>query len=175
MRRSAKGPARVPPLRIERVRNGRGLVANRAFRSGSLITPLHGRVVSARTVLGWWDRDARRAANCIRFDAERYLDPSGEWGEFANHGCRPNAAITRVRGRLALRALRAIRAGEEELHDYSTLLGADDVWTMRCACGARTCRGVVRRFDRLPAVPLRRYLAAAAIPAFILATRDAAP
>jgi hypothetical protein len=165
----------VPPLRIERVRNGRGLVANRAFRSGSLITPLHGRVVSARTVLGWWDRDARRAANCIRFDAERYLDPSGEWGEFANHGCRPNAAITRVRGRLALRALRAIRAGEEVLHDYSTLLGADDVWTMRCACGARTCRGVVRRFDRLPAVPLRRYLAAAAIPAFILATRDAAP
>jgi hypothetical protein len=160
------------PLRIERVRNGRGLVANRAFPAGACITPLHGRVVGARVVWSWWARDPRRAANCIRFDADRYLDPSGEWGEFANHGCRPNAAIRRERGRLVLRALRAIREGDEVLHDYSTLLGADDVWTMRCACGARTCRGVVRSFDRLPAATRRRYLAAGAIPAFILTTRD---
>ena len=162
----------TPPLRVERVRNGRGLIANRGFSAGAVVTPLHGRVVSARVVWSWWARDPRRAANCIRFDADRYLDPSGEWGEFANHGCRPNAAIRRERGRLVLRALRAIREGEEVLHDYSTLLGADDVWTMRCACGARTCRGVVRSFDRLPAATRRRYLAAGAIPAFILTTRD---
>ena len=143
------------------------------FVAGALVTPLHGRVVSARTVWGWWQRDTRRAANCIRFDDERYLDPSGEWGEFANHGCRPNAAIRRERGRLVLRAMRAIREGDEVLHDYSTLLGADDLWSMRCNCGARACRGVVRRFDRLPAATLRRYVAARAIPAFIRATRDA--
>ncbi len=166
--------SRLPPLRIERVRNGRGLVANRAFTSGALITPLRGRVVSARTVWGWWRRQARRAANCIRFDADRYLDPAGEWGEFANHGCRPNAAIMRERGRLVLRALRRIRAGDEVLHDYSTLLGADDVWSMRCDCGDRGCRGMVRRFDRLPSATRRRYAAAGAVPAFILATRDAA-
>jgi hypothetical protein len=162
---------RLPePLSVQPVRNGRGLVANRAFAAGALITPLHGRVVTARTVWGWWNGDPRRAANCIRFDADRYLDPSGEWGEFANHGCSPNAAIMRERGRLVLRALRAIRAGDEVLHDYSTLLGADDVWTMRCNCGARTCRGRVGRFDRLPAASLRRLLAASAIPNFILRT-----
>jgi len=166
--------SRLPPLRIERVRNGRGLVANRAFTPGALITPLHGRVVTARTVWGWWDRDRRRAANCIRFDADRYLDPAGEWGEFANHGCRPNAAIMRERGRLVLRALRPIRAGDEVLHDYSTLLGADDVWSMRCDCGAHGCRGVVRRFDRLPAATRRRYVAEGAIPAFIQATSPTA-
>ncbi len=160
--------SRLPPLRIERVRNGRGLVANRAFTPGALITPLHGRVVSARTVWGWWHGQPRRAANCIRFDADRYLDPTGEWGEFANHGCRPNAAILRERGRLVLRSLRAIRAGEEVLHDYSTLLGADDVWTMRCMCGAGACRGMVRSFDRLPAATRRRYRAIGAVPGFIL-------
>ena len=165
---------RPASLRVEAVRNGRGLVANRAFRAEELVTPLHGRVVAATTVWRWWDRDPRRAANCIRFDADRYLDPSGEWGEFANHGCRPNAAIMRERGRLVLRAIRAIRPGAEVLHDYSTLLGADDVWSMRCNCGSSGCRGTVRRFDRLPDATRRRYAAAGAIPAFILATRDAA-
>ena len=166
--------ANPPPLEIRTVRNGRGLVATRGFRAGQLVTALHGRVVTARTVWGWWDRDPRRAANCIRFDADRYLDPTGEWGEFANHGCRPNAAIMRERGRLVLRALRSIRAGDEVLHDYSTLLGADDVWSMRCDCGAHGCRGVVRRFDRLPAATRRGYVAEGAIPAFIRATSPTA-
>ncbi|MFZ4721912.1 MAG: SET domain-containing protein [Phycisphaerales bacterium] len=164
-----RSPAR-PPLRVERVRNGRGLVATRSFQAGARIIPLHGRVVSARAVWGWWAHDPRRAANCIRFDADRYLDPRNAWGAFANHGCDPNAAIMRERGGLVLRAIRAIRAGDEVLHDYSTLLGADDVWTMRCRCGARRCRGTVRNVARLPASVMRRYLALGAIPRFILDT-----
>lgn len=69
-----------------------------------------------------------------------------------------------------LRALRVIREGDEVLHDYSTLLGADDVWSMRCNCAARGCRGLVRRFDRLPAATLRRYVRLGAVPGFILAS-----
>lgn len=158
------------PLEVLPVRNGCGLVACRAFAKGACITPLHGRLVDSSVVWRWWKRDARRAANCIRFDADRYLDPRGEWGAYANHACRPNAALFRERGRLVLRAIRAIRPGDEVTHDYSTLLGADDVWTMRCNCGMRGCRGTVRRFDTLPAATLRRYMAIGAIPAFILRT-----
>ena len=166
--------SRRDALRVERVRNGHGLVAARHFATGDLITPLHGTVVDSEIVWRWWKRDRRRAANCIRFDAERYLDPNGAWGEFANHACRPNAALHRERGRLVLRAMRAIREGDEVLHDYSTLLGADDVWTMRCNCGMRGCRGTVRRFDRLPAATLRRYRRLDAIPRFILDTATTA-
>lgn len=164
-------PSRPPALTIQPVRNGRGLVACRAFATGARIATLHGQVVHSDLLWRWWKRDARRAANCIRLDAERYLNPEGELGAFSNHSCRPNAALFKERGRLVLRAIRAIRAGDEVTHDYSTLLGADDVWTMRCNCGEQGCRGTVRRFDRLPAATLRRYLALGAIPAFILRTR----
>ena len=92
-------PPRHPALTIQPVRNGRGLVACSAFAKGACITPLHGRVVHSDVVWRWWKRDARRAANCIRFDADRYLDPHGEWGAFANHACRPNAALFKERGR----------------------------------------------------------------------------
>ena len=160
----------TPPLAISTVRNGRGLVARKEFRDGSKICILKGRSRTAAKVLQMWASDARRAANCIRCGSEAYLDPAGQWGEFANHSCRPNAAIRAERGRLVLRALRAIRAGDEVTHDYSTCLGADDAWTMRCNCGERGCRGRIGRFDRLPAPVLRRYLRLNAIPAFILRT-----
>ena len=157
-------------LEIRPVRNGRGIVALRPFAPGELIWRLRGKAVRPAAVWGWWDSDPRRAANCIRFGDELFLDTRGDFGEFANHACRPNAGLFRERGALALRAVRRIPAGTEVTHDYSTYIGADDVWTMRCNCGGRGCRGRVRRFDRLPAATLARYRRDGLIPAFILRT-----
>jgi SET domain-containing protein len=157
-------------LDVVPVRNGRGIVARRAFAPGAMICRIRGRIVSANTVWRYWDSDRRRAENCFRFDADQYLDPQGEIGAFANHSCNPNARVVRTAGGLILRALKPIVAGREVTHDYSTLLGADDVWTMRCNCGERNCRGVVANVARLPAAVVSRYLKLGAIPAFILAT-----
>lgn len=132
--------------------------------------PICGQVVSARTVWRWWDATPRRAANCFRLAGDRYLDPSGTLGEFANHGCRPNVRVVARGTKLAFEAIRPIRAGEEVLHDYATLLGADDVWTMRCRCGWPGCRGRVERFDRLPMRVIRDYQAMGAIPGYIVRT-----
>ena len=162
-------------LEVRRVRNGRGLVAGRTFRVGQRVMPVLGRVVTARTVLRWWDEDPRRAANCFRLAGDRYLDPSGELGAFANHGCRPNVIVVARGDRLAFRAIRIIRPGDEVLHDYATLLGADDVWTMRCRCGWARCRRRVERFDRLPNGVLAGYQSIGAIPAYILSTAAGSP
>ena len=157
-------------LEVRRVRNGRGLVAMRSFPAGARVMPILGRVVTARTVWRWWDSAPRRAANCFRLAGDRYLDPRGQLGTFANHGCRPNVRVVARGDRLAFEAIRAIRPGDEVLHDYATLLGADDVWTMRCRCGWAGCRGRVERFDRLPPRLLRDYQSIGAIPGYILWT-----
>ena len=157
-------------LEVRTVRNGRGIVAFRTVTAGALVARISGRPVAPATLLRWWRSDPRRAANCMRLGPERYLDTSGGFGEFANHSCRPNAALRSERGGLVLRAIRAIRAGEEVTHDYSTHLGADDVWTMRCNCGERSCRGRIGRFDRLPRATLARYRRLGMIPRFVEAT-----
>jgi SET domain-containing protein len=159
-----------PGVAVCRVRIGRGLVAMRPFAVGDRVMRIDGRVVRARTVWRWWRSAPRRAANCFRLAGDRYLDPSGELGAFANHGCRPNVMVVARGDRLAFQAIRAIRPGDEVLHDYATLLGADDVWSMRCRCGSAGCRGRVERFDRLPALQRRDYVAMGAIPAYIRRT-----
>lgn len=157
-------------LEVRPVRNGMGLVTLRSLAAGSVICQVRGRIVTAATVWSYWKRDRRRGENCFRFDADHYLDPEGEIGAWANHSCNPNARIVRGPTALWLYALRRIRRGEEVTHDYSTLLGADDVWTMRCNCGERRCRGLVTNVSRLPAAVLRDYRRREAIPRFILDT-----
>ncbi len=161
-----------PAIEVRSVRNGRGLVSLRPFATGERIAVIRGRVLPAARVWALWSRDPRRAANCIRFGPEAYLDPHGELGAFANHSCRPNSSLHREGRVLVLRALRRIAAGRELTHDYSTFTGADDVWTMRCNCGEPNCRGLVRSVDRLSAAVRRRYIRRGAIPAFVLATME---
>lgn len=157
-------------LAAQPVRNGYGIVALKPFAAGATVCTVRGRVVSAATVWRYWQSDPRRGANCFRYDADHYLDPEGEIGAYANHSCNPNAGVFKTPARLLLRAIRPIAAGEEVTHDYSTLLGADDVWTMKCNCGSRRCRGVVRNIARVPERVRATYLKLGIIPRFILDT-----
>lgn len=159
-------------LTVRPVRNGLGIIALRAFEPGDLLCRVRGRIVTANKVWSYWKKDRRRGENCFRYDADHYLDPEGEIGAYANHSCNPNAMVVRTPRGIYLRALKPIAAGREITHDYSTLLGADDVWTMKCNCGERICRGVIRHFARLPARILRRYRNLGAIPRFIEETLE---
>lgn len=152
------------------VRNGRGIVALKAFPQGAAICQIRGKIVTAAAVWRYWDTDPRRGDNCFRYDADHYLDPEGEIGAYANHSCHPNAGLVMAGRRLMLRAIRPIAAGDEVTHDYSTLLGADDVWKMKCNCGEANCRKVVRNIGGLPAGVRARYKSLGVIPGFILET-----
>ena len=159
-------------LAVKKVRNGRGIVALKAFRRGAIVMEVTGRIVSDDEVWTYWDKDSRLGENCFRYDDELYINPDGKIGAYANHSCNPNAGIVKRGRKLLLKAIKPIAAGDEVTHDYSTLLGGDDVWTMRCNCGEANCRRTVRNIGKLPAATVRHYRRLGIIPDFIYATRN---
>jgi uncharacterized protein len=60
---------------------------------------------------------------------------------FINHSCDPNCETEEIRGRVWIRAIRNIEAGEEITYDYCLYDGGDD--EAQCNCGAKKCRGTM--------------------------------
>ena len=72
-------------------------------------------------------------------DGDHVIDGDGI-AAFINHSCDPNCEADEVRGRVILRAIRPIAAGEELAYDYNLYDGdLDD--PAPCFCGAKNCRG----------------------------------
>ncbi|HZD32731.1 MAG TPA: SET domain-containing protein-lysine N-methyltransferase [Candidatus Angelobacter sp.] len=57
---------------------------------------------------------------------------------FINHSCQPNCEIDETKGRIFVRTLRKLKAGEELTYDYWLYDGDDEA---HCSCGTRNCRG----------------------------------
>jgi len=60
---------------------------------------------------------------------------------FINHSCVGNCETTEIRGRVYVKSIRAIAAGEEITYDYCLYDGGDD--EAICNCGAKKCRGTM--------------------------------
>jgi hypothetical protein len=69
-------------------------------------------------------------------------------------------------------AVRRIAAGAEVTFDYSTTIGDDDIWRLRCRCGRARCRGTIRNFGSLPARVRQRYVTRGLVPGYILRTLE---
>jgi len=57
---------------------------------------------------------------------------------FINHSCHPNCEVDEVDGRIFIRTVRNLRAGEELTYDYWLYDGEDEA---PCHCGSKRCRG----------------------------------
>ena len=57
---------------------------------------------------------------------------------FINHSCHPNCEIDERNGRIFIKTLRKLKAGEEITYDYWLYDGEDEA---PCHCGSRHCRG----------------------------------
>jgi SET domain-containing protein len=61
---------------------------------------------------------------------------------FINHSCDPNCETSELRGRVWIKSIRPIAAGEEITYDYCLYDGDDDDEAV-CNCGAGKCRGTM--------------------------------
>jgi len=72
-------------------------------------------------------------------DGQRVIDGDGI-AAFINHSCDPNCEADEIRGRVIIRAIRNIAAGEELVYDYNLYDGDVDDLAL-CICGTKKCRG----------------------------------
>ena len=72
-------------------------------------------------------------------DGKHVIDGDGI-AAFINHSCDPNCEADEIKGRVIIRAIRRISAGEEIAYDYNLYDGDDDDAAL-CFCGAKNRRG----------------------------------
>lgn len=72
---------------------------------------------------------------------------------FINHSCEPNAGLKR---KINIVAMKNIKKGKEITLDYSTTED-DPYWKMKCSCGNKNCRKIIRNIHFLPENFLKKY------------------
>jgi SET domain-containing protein len=110
-------PQSALPLRVGRSRTGLGLFAAAPIRRGTIIVEYVGKRISAAEAQA---RERRGARYIFELDQNWAIDGSARsnLARYINHACEPNAEAISAGGRIFIRALRTIRAGEEITFDY---------------------------------------------------------
>lgn len=82
-------------------------------------------------------------------DEQHVIDAlyGGNSSRWINHACKPNCEADEQGGRIFIRALRNIEAGEELNYDYGLVIDARYTPKLKaeypCWCGAKNCRGTL--------------------------------
>jgi uncharacterized protein len=127
-----------------------------------------GEILSFDEIMGRIRLDEENIDDPLQIDEWVFLDLN-EISRSFNHSCEPNAGM---RKRSELFALRDILPGEEITYDYSSVVGPNitpDMWTMKCSCGANTCRKTLGNVLSIPKDRFRMYLRAGALQDHIMA------
>lgn len=159
----------MPPtyknLTVRKARNGLGIYTTAKFKAGQTIFHIQGARKHYTTLL---KRGGTFLDNCFRISENYYLSPEGYIGVYLNHSCEPNARVVKRGNQLYVQALTSLSNGQEVCIDYSTITASDDIWTMRCNCGARSCRSRITNFSRLPAFLRNKYQTSRIVPDYIV-------
>jgi SET domain-containing protein len=150
----AAAPAAAGGRRIQVRRSGvhgKGVFAIAPIARGDTIIEYKGEIIS-------WDEALRRHPHdptdpnhtfYFQLDSGEAIDAAhgGNAARWINHACNPNCEADETMGRVFIKALRALKPGEELFYDYG--LSIDAPYTRKvkkeyeCRCGAKNCRGTM--------------------------------
>jgi uncharacterized protein len=137
------------PYRVGRSRTGLGLFATAPIEKDAVIVEYTGRRITHAEA----ERlEARGARYVFEINSRWSIDGSSRsnMARYANHACRPNAESDLVKGKLILRAIKAIEPGDEITYDYGEEYFELFLEPVGCRCAtcvdqARRNRGTKRR------------------------------
>ena len=147
-------PAPTPARRFQVRRSGvhgRGVFALTDIAEGETLIEYTGEIISWEEAQERHPHDPSDPNHTFYFhvDADRVIDAlhGGNSSRWINHSCEPNCEADEVDGRIFIRALRNIHAGEELNYDYGLVI--DERYTAKlkadypCWCGSAQCRGTL--------------------------------
>ncbi len=129
--------------------SGKGIMAGENISKGEHIQYIKG---TPKKLVIHNKKDSDSNPNWIGFAKNQWIDPDYP-NQFLNHSCEPNCGI---QGRVTMVALKSIKEGEEITIDYS-ITECDDMWEMKCTCGSKNCRKVVKSIQHLPESQFKKY------------------
>jgi SET domain-containing protein len=141
---------------------GSGVFTRRAIPKKSLILELTGRRYALKDIPQTYPEDGAYAQT----GPEEFMGPSGGLDDYFNHSCDPNCFVQKIDGHLWYVARKDIPANAELVWDYSTWMWKD-YWDVPCHCGAKTCRGAIQTFEKLPPQVQQACIDEGAVPDFI--------
>lgn len=158
-KQQAPGKANVPAAgaagrRIQVRRSGvhgRGVFALQDIPEGETIVEYVGEIITWKEALRRHPHDPKDPNHTFYFhiDDGRVIDAlyGGNSSRWINHSCAPSCEADEVDGRVFIKALRNIRAGEELSYDYGLVIDAPYTKALKaeypCWCGAANCRGTL--------------------------------
>ena len=131
--------------------HGNGVFAVQDLAEGETLIEYKGEVISWKEALRRHPHDPAQPNHTFYFhiDDGRVIDGNvnGNAARWINHSCEPNCEADEVDGRVYIKALRNISAGEELNYDYGLII--DEPYTPKllsefpCWCGSEQCRGTL--------------------------------
>lgn len=131
--------------------HGKGVFALQDLAEGELLLEYAGEVISWPEALRRHPHDPSNPNHTFYFhiDEKHVIDGKhgGNSSRWINHSCEPNCEAEDDEGRIFIKALRNIHAGEELFFDYGLII--DGPLTKKllaeypCWCGSKNCRGTL--------------------------------
>jgi len=131
--------------------HGNGVFAVQDIAEGETLIEYKGEIISWKEALRRHPHDPTQPQHTFYFhvDDDRVIDGNvdGNAARWINHSCEPNCEADEQKGRVFIKALRNIAAGEELSYDYGLII--DEPYTKKllsefpCWCGSADCRGTL--------------------------------
>lgn len=144
----------TPTRRIQTRRSGvhgKGVFALADLAEGETLIEYTGEIITWAEALRRHPHDPSDPNHTFYFhiDEDHVIDAKvgGNSSRWINHSCDPNCEAEVEDGRVFIRTLRNIQAGEELFYDYGLVI--DEPYTKAlkaqypCWCGAKGCRGTL--------------------------------